>query len=130
MIMQKDFDTWNTRKKQIDSRDQTILYHEREIWWCWLGLNVGFEQDGTGKEFRRPVVIVTGLGPRTCLVVPLTTSPRSHRLRPSVGLVNGQEARALLSQIRVIDVRRLSQKLEYLSQSHFEALKQVIREMI
>jgi mRNA-degrading endonuclease toxin of MazEF toxin-antitoxin module len=128
--MAKDFDAWNGQKKKIDQRDQQIRYHEREVWWCWLGVNVGFEQDGSGEEYRRPVVIVTGLGPKTCLVVPLTTSPRAHRLRPSVGLVNGQEARALLSQIRVIDVRRLSQKLEYLPRDCFEKLKHAIREMI
>lgn len=128
--MQKDFDAWSGQKKSIDARTQHINYHEREAWWCWLGVNVGYEQDGTGTEYRRPVVILRGLSSKTCLVVPLTTSEREHKLRPSVGRVDGKEARALLSQIRVIDTRRLSQKIEYLPQEVFEDLKARVREMI
>lgn len=128
--MEKDFDSWNGQKKSVDVRVQRINYHEREVWWCWLGLNVGFEQDGTGAEYRRPVVILRGLGPQTCLVVPLTTSTREHKLRPSVGVVAGKEARALISQIRVIDVRRLSQKMERLPQTVVEVLKQQVRDLL
>lgn len=128
--MDKDFDTWNGQKKQINVRAQRIDYHEREVWWCWLGVNVGFEQDGTGEEYRRPVVIVRGLSKKTALVVPLTTSVRDHVLRPKVGLVGGKEARALISQIRVIDVRRLSQKIGYLNKDTFEELRERIRTLI
>lgn len=128
--MNKDFDAWNGQKKSIDSRTQRIHYHEREVWWCWLGLNVGFEQDGVGADYRRPVVILRGLGAQTCLVVPLTTSAREHALRPSVGKVAGIEARALISQLRVIDVRRLNQKIEYLPQSVFDILKKHVKDLI
>lgn len=94
--MSKNFDSWNRMKKSVND-EESRLYTVREIWWCALGVNVGFEQDGTGDEFRRPVVILAGYSAQTCLVVPLTTSSREHQLRPSVGIVDGKEARALLS---------------------------------
>ena len=55
--MEKDFDGWNSNKKQIHDHSAAPFYHKREIWWCSLGINVGFEQDGTGANYDRPVLI-------------------------------------------------------------------------
>jgi hypothetical protein len=44
-MIQKDFDAWNTNKKIIHTKHTNKLYHKQEIWWCSLGVNVGFEQD-------------------------------------------------------------------------------------
>jgi len=50
--MDKEFDKWNKLKKETHSNDEYLpLYHERQVRWCRLGVNVGFEQDGTGKDF-------------------------------------------------------------------------------
>src|SRR3989344_8604208 len=105
-MRKKDFDGWNEKKKKIHHEGVSPFFHEREVWWCSLGVNVGFEQDGAGAEYRRPILILKGLSRETCLAIPLTTSTHPHRLRPSVGLVEGQEARALLYQMRVIDTKR------------------------
>lgn len=40
---QKDFDNWNERKKKIHQGKKDIYFNEREIWWCMVGVNVGFE---------------------------------------------------------------------------------------
>ena len=118
--MEKEFDKWNTKKKDLHGRQRVLFYHEREIWWCALGVNIGSEQDGSGDEYRRPVLILKGLSKQTCLIVPLTAAVRDHPMRPSIGTVEGKEARALLSQIRVIDSKRLVRKIGYLNQGIFE----------
>ena len=41
--MKKDFDKWNVNKKSINNRRDCPFYHERDIRWCNLGVNVGFE---------------------------------------------------------------------------------------
>ena len=128
--MNKDFDQWNEVKKAIHHNETVKLYHAREVWWCALGANVGFEQDGTGDEYRRPVLILKGLSGQTCLVIPLTTSTRRHRLRPAVGLVEGQEARALLSQIRVIDTKRLVRKIGYIERYAFESIRKAVKDIL
>jgi mRNA interferase MazF len=56
--MEKDFDGWNGRKKTLNGAEGTALFHEREVWWCALGVNIGFEQDGRGGDFERPAIIL------------------------------------------------------------------------
>lgn len=128
--MEKDFDGWNEKKKETQERREAPFYNQREIWWCTLGINVGFEQDGSGEEFRRPILILRGLSAHTCLAVPLTTSKRPHPLRPSIGTVDGKEAFALLSQLRVIDTKRLVRKIGRLETSKFKAIKKAARDVI
>jgi mRNA-degrading endonuclease toxin of MazEF toxin-antitoxin module len=129
-MMKKDFDGWNEKKKQTNERHTAPFYHDREIWWCSLGVNVGFEQDGSGDTYRRPVLILKGLSAETCLVIPLTTSAQKHPLRPSIGEVDGKEAHALLSQMRVIDAKRLVRKIGYLDPDIFEDIQKAARGMI
>src|SRR5436190_24202915 len=56
--MEKDFDRWNRHKKHINDAGDRPFYHAREIWWCAVGVNVGNELDGTGKEHDRPVLVI------------------------------------------------------------------------
>ena len=127
--MQKDFDQWNEKKKQTDA-EKPRLYTVREIWWCRFGVNIGTEQDGKGEWYVRPCVILRGFGADACLVAPLTTSPREHVLRVSVGKVEGQEARANLSQIRVVDTRRLQNRIGFLDKSAFTAIRKAARGLL
>ncbi|MDZ4284526.1 MAG: type II toxin-antitoxin system PemK/MazF family toxin [Patescibacteria group bacterium] len=124
--MQKDFDIWNEEKKRAHG-EESRLYTVREVWWCRLGVNIGSEQDGNGTLFLRPVVIVRGFGAHTCMVVPLTTSPRRHPLRIPVGKIQGKDATAILSQIRVIDTRRLVEKVGFLDKELFTRLRKAAR---
>jgi mRNA interferase MazF len=128
--MEKNFDEWNEEKKLINARSKVPFYHEREIWWCALGVNVGSEQDGSLEEYRRPILILKGFGRDTCLVIPLTTSHRSHPLRVPIGLVGEKEARALISQIRVIDTKRLVHKIEMLNKEVFVEIQKTARELL
>jgi len=127
--MEKDFDAWNERKKETNA-ERPRFYTVREIWWCRLGVNIGTEQDGKGEWYVRPCVILRGFGSSACLVVPLTTSKREHPLRISVGSIEGFQARANLSQIRVIDVRRLEEKIGFLETAIFSKLRKAARAML
>jgi mRNA interferase MazF len=111
--MEKDFDRWDALKKQVNAGEALPLYHAREIWWAHLGVNVGYEQDGTGPSYERPVLIIRGLSPYVCLVVPLTTSKKRDRFYITAGLVEGKRAAAIVSQIRLIDTRRLISSIQY-----------------
>jgi mRNA interferase MazF len=128
--MQKDFDAWNAIKKNIDHAGECRLYNAREVWWCALGVNVGFEQDGSGGEYDRPVLILKGLSRETCLVIPLTTSLNEHRMRIPVGMVDGRAARALLSQMRVVDTKRLVNKIGFLEHEVFTSIRKAVKDML
>lgn len=128
--MKKDFDGWNETKKKTDSRREAPFYHEREVWWCTLGVNVGSEENGSGEEYRRPALILKGLSMETCIIVPLTTSAKDHPLRIVVGLIGGKQARAILSQMRVIDTKRLVRKMKYLDVNAFEQIRKAAKVML
>ncbi len=125
--MDKDFNSWNKEKIKIDQRITSPYFHTREIWWCSLGLNVGFEQDGAGDKFYRPVIILKGMSKQTCFAIPLTTSPNKHPLRPPVGLVSGKNAFALISQIRIIDSKRLIKKIGYMDENTFARIRKIVK---
>ena len=127
--MQKDFDTWNTRKKELD-RVKPHFYYEREIRWCSLGVNIGFEQDGTSETHRRPVLIIRGFSLHVCLVVPLTTSKKQNPYHMSVGIVEDVEAFAILSQIRLVDTKRLHDRLTVLDKGKFKEIKKAIKDLL
>lgn len=128
--MDKDFDRWNSRKKLIDSKSQPRTYHTREIWWCTLGLNVGFEQNGKGDTYERPVLILKGLSRSVCVVLPLTTSMKDNPYHESVGVVGGKKAFAIISQIRLIDSKRLINKIDIIPQERFEVIRKAVKNIL
>lgn len=128
--MQKDFDGWNKKKKDIHYNDGSKLYHARELWWCSLGVNVGSEQDGTGENYDRPVLILAGLSRQTCLIAPLTSSPEIHKMRIPVGEVQGAKASVIVSQIKVVDTKRLVYKIGFLDKEIFKTITKTIKDLL
>lgn len=126
----KDFDRWNVRKKAIHNSGENKFYRIREIWWCSLGVNVGFEQDGTREEKSRPILILKGLSKNTCLVIPLTTSVSQHSMRVFLGKVDNKNASAIISQMRVIDTKRLFRKIKNLNKEKFEEIKKAVKGLV
>src|SRR3989344_6276998 len=121
--MKKDFDKWNANKKTLHNKNTFHFYHERDIWWCALGVNVGFEQDGTGKQFDRPVVIIRGFNKNTFFGVALTGKKKEGKYYCYLNTVQGRDATAVLSQVRLIDTKRLVRKIKTLDEQLFLELK-------
>lgn len=124
--MKKDFDAWNESKKRIDAGGAGPFFREREIWWAYLGLNIGSEQNGSGKRVQRPILILKGFSRTTCLIAPLTTSVSRHPYRISVGIVDGKEASAIISQIRVVDSRRFINRVAILDEQTFDRIRKSV----
>lgn len=126
----KDFDSWNVNKKQIHENKQRPYYKEKEIWWCALGHNIGFEQDGVGKNFDRPVIILKGFSRESGLIIPLVGKNKKGKFYFSLGKVKGRKATAVLSQIRLIDVKRLISRIDKLNYEKYEKLKTATKELL
>ena len=77
--MKKDFDRWNRHKKKVNDAADRPFYHAREIWWCAVGVNVGNELDGTGREHDRPVLVIRPFNAETFFGVALIGHPRISR---------------------------------------------------
>ncbi len=104
------FEKWHKIKQRVHLKKKPKDYNEREVWWCTLGQNIGNEHNGTGSGYQRPVLIIKGLSRTTCIVAPLTTSANKHKYRIPIGDINGRNASIVISQIKVIDTKRLVDK--------------------
>lgn len=127
--MNKDFDKWNGQKKARDKNDIDIYFYEREIWWCAIGVNVGFEQDGKGEQFARPVLIIRKFSKNVFLGVPLTTSTRESKYHHSFPFL-GATSTALLSQVRLFDSKRLLVKMGKVSEKILEDIRRRVRKIV
>ncbi len=128
--MQKDFDTWNTRKKFVHNELDTLPYQERDICWCSLGINVGFEEDGDGERAERPVLILRGFSRHICWAVPLTTSQKENLYYFDIGRIDNKLSSAILSQMRPIDTKRLLNRICTMDYERFIELKKAIKDLL
>jgi mRNA interferase MazF len=129
--MEKDFEEWHKEKAVLHKKTKTVFFHEREIWWCALGANVGNEQDGKGALFTRPVLILKKFSKTTFWAVPLTTKRKQGTYFYSLSSrVGGRRTTAVLHQLRLIDARRLSDKLGYATKQDFANIKKSVSDLL
>lgn len=128
--MQKDFDTWNSQKKKLDEKHPDIIFRRREIRWCTMGLNIGYEQDGKGDYYERPVLIIRKLGRFTFIGVPITTQPKQGFIFHHFKLTNGESRVAIIGQLRVFDARRLTTFVDMISREEFFPIIKAVQNLI
>ncbi len=122
----KDFLNWHKSKAEIDETRMRPFFHSREIWWCSIGLNVGFEQDGKGKNFNLPVLIIKVFSREVFVCVPLTTKLKNGIYYHSLDLGDGILQSVILSQIRLLDSKRLQEKITTIDKKQFDEIKKAV----
>lgn len=125
-MINKDFNSWNEEKKKIDAGENTgIYFHEREIWWCSIGLNVGDEQGGKNELFERPVLIIRKFNDRLAWVLPMTTKPKEgkyyHKVRHE-----DMEFAVILSQLRLVSGKRFRRRVRKIMSDEFDIIKKKV----
>jgi mRNA interferase MazF len=125
--MEKDFDGWNIEKQALHTNHGRIFCHPREIWWCALGVNIGSEQDGTGKNFDRPIIVIRGFNKDIFFGAALTGRKKQGKFYFPIGLIENREASVILSQIRIIDTKRLIRKMATMDEELFQKLKNALQ---
>jgi len=128
--MKKEFDIWNKQKKNINYYKERKKYHAGDVWWMHTGLNIGFEQDGKHKNFERPALVIKGFNKEVCLIVPLTTKYRDTKFCLYVGEFDNQKNYAILSQIRLVDVKRLINQIGFVDSLKLTEIKKAIWSLI
>lgn len=134
--MEKDYRTWTPIKKALNNTDEPrLFFHEREVWYCHLGENIGFEQDGRGDDFLRPVVIIRKFNNEIFWGVPLTRTQKDSLFYFAFLLktdteVPVEKSTAVLSQVRLIDAKRLRRMIGYISEEGFVLLKKKLKALL
>lgn len=122
--MLKNFDAWNSRKKILDATawGSGLFYYEREIWWCAVGVNIGVEINGKNQYFERPVLIVKKFNKEMFWGVPFTTGVKDTMYHYPCNF-GGRTSSAVLSQLRLMDQKRLMRKIGTIQESDFIAIR-------
>jgi len=128
--MHKDYTKWHEKKSQVNEIESMPFFHEREIWYCAIGVNVGFEQDGGGADFLRPVIIYKKFNNEIFLAFPLTRAQKESKFYFQFIFQDNAKSAAILSQIRLIDARRLDHKIGDISEEDFEKLTKKFKELL
>ena len=129
--MEKDFDRWNEKKKETDKKPTDVKFHQREVWWCSIGVNVGSEVIGKGKQFARPILIFRTFTKNLLWGIPLTTRRKSgsyfYKIKRDI---DGTKRWALLNQLRLFDSKRLIRKIGMISKKDFFETKKAVEELL
>ena len=125
-MMKRDFKKWHNNKEKIDDRTSRIFFHEREIWWCSLGANVGFEQDGKGEKFARPVLIFKKFNNEIFWAIPLSTKMKKNKYYISLSPSDAVKRVAIISQLRLIDAKRLLDKIAVINRVEYGEIQKAV----
>ena len=119
----KDFDSWNKEKKSLENvGHNTLVFHEREIWWCSIGINLGDEQDGKNELFERPVLILKKFNNKVALVLPMSTKQKDGIYYHNLGH-DEKVFTVILSQLRLASVKRFRRLVRKISPHQFELIQ-------
>ena len=127
--MQKDFEKWNQLKQKIDSTNKQIIYKDRDVWWCSIGINIGHEENGKNDFFTRPILVLRKFNKQIFLGVPLTTKCKENKFYFRINFKDKEQS-AMLSQIRVFESKRLRKRMGELPNNQFIAIKNAISEIV
>lgn len=124
-----DFDSWNEVKKQVDAENAPPdrFPKEGEVWMIVLGKNIGFEQNGSGGNFSRPVVIIKKFNNHMFWAVPLSTKQKKFDFYFNYTDPNNQNVSAILAQMKLISVKRLKRKIYDIETALLDNLKRKLR---
>ena len=125
----KQFDEWNEAKKQLNKNTKRVYFKQRDIFWASVGVNIGFEQDGKGEKFVRPVVVVKKYSNDIFLGVPLSTTQREGSFYYQFDFKD-KTSTALLVQHKLYSSKRLIKKMGMINKDDFFKLKESLKELM
>lgn len=121
--MDKDFLNWHYKKNRIHNNEVRPLFRDEELWFTSLGANIGSEQDGKGDEFLRPVIIIKKFNNEIFWGIPTTKTSRKGHYYLRFPYKPGLYTTAILSQMKLIDSKRLRYKISDVEKNDFLEMK-------
>lgn len=121
--MLKRFLEWIGLKEKLHgSEHKPPLFKEGEIWWCYVGENIGIEANGKGERFTRPIFIFKKYDKYSFLGLPLSTKSKTGSWYAPI-VFGGQNQIITLMQGRVFDYRRLKEKMGELEEHEADKVR-------
>jgi mRNA interferase MazF len=131
--LEEDYNSWNNIKKDIAKENISVGFKNRDIFYMSMGKNIGFEQDGKGENFVRPVVIVKGFNKNMFFGIPLSTKIKEGKFYYRFSFYKKDikvENIALLSQMRLFSTKRLLNKIGVMNIDDFKNMKNKFKDLL
>lgn len=127
-----DFDLWNEIKKRVDAEENepNKFPQEGEVWMSSLGRNIGFEQNGSGDNFSRPILIVKKFNNHMFWVIPLSTKQKDFDFYFNYTDTNNQKVSAILAQLKLMSVKRLKRRLYELNGQKLKEIRTKLKSFL
>ncbi len=128
----KDFNRWNELKKTIDEKDSLPdnFPKEGEVWMSSVGVNIGYEQNGSEDNFSRPMLIIKKFNNHMFWAIPLSTKQKDFDFYFNFTGPNGQKVSAILAQMKLVSVKRLKRDIYIMPKELFEEIKEKLKSFI
>jgi mRNA interferase MazF len=130
--MENCFDIWNEIKKKIDSESfrNKKFPKEGEVWMAAIGKNIGFEQNGSGDNFSRPILVIRKFNNQMFWCVPLSTKQKSIDFYFNYSDPEGNKVSAILAQMKLVSSKRVMRKIYRIEDSLFKLVKERLRSFL
>jgi len=127
------YNRWNIKKQDIQflerPEEEKLYFKEGDVWWCSIGINIGNESYGKGKNFRRPVLVLKKLSADLCITLSLSTVLKTGTWF-SDAVLNNENISVMLYQIRVLSKKRFYIKIGEFSQEDFVKTKEQLKMLL
>jgi len=131
-MTEKDFDRWNAIKKSVEKEqlEPSKYPKEGEVWMSILGKNIGFEQNGGGENFSRPLLVIKKFYNHMFWIVPLSTKQKTLNFYYNFTDPETNNVSAIVAQIKLVSVKRLQRKMYALSSLHQQNIKELLKSFL
>lgn len=128
----KDFNRWNELKKKIDAKNNVLdkFPKEGEVWMSDIGMNIGYEQNGSEDNFSRPVLIVKKFNNHMFWAMPLSTKQKDFDFYFNYIDPNGQKVSAILAQMKLVSVKRLKRDIYIIPKELFDQIREKLKSFL
>ncbi|MEK7669519.1 MAG: type II toxin-antitoxin system PemK/MazF family toxin [Patescibacteria group bacterium] len=127
----KRFLEWIGIKGKIHEGSNPPSFDEKDIWWVYLGENVGHEEDGKGEFFLRPFIIIRKFNKELLFGIPCSSIKKDNKYYFEVNTKSiNFTTYALLSQPRVLSSKRLTNFVAKLGNGQFKKLKTALTKAV
>ncbi|MDP2668306.1 MAG: type II toxin-antitoxin system PemK/MazF family toxin [bacterium] len=128
----KEYNEWNELKKKIQSGADAPDYfpQEGEVWMSSIGKNIGFEQNGSGANFSRPILVVKKFNNHMFWCASLSTKQKKFDFYYNFTDPNGEKVSVILAQLKLVSVKRLKRKLYEVQPANLKEIKERLIEFL
>ena len=128
----KEYDLWNKLKKAIQSEIDSPDYfpQEGEVWMSAIGKNIGYEQNGSGDNFSRPLLVVKRFNNHMFWCIPLSTKQKKFDFYFNFTDPNNEKVSVILAQMKLVSVKRLKRKLYAIPQNILMEIKEKLKKFL